>query len=158
MEPVIVIKQNLDRKETYRYQGLLVERTPTRIVLEARFTREDMPFHGMVLGKNDRFIETYYTDRWYNVFEIHDREDDHLKGWYCNIGYPARLQAGQLSYIDLALDLLVFPDGRQLVLDLDEFESLSINEKIRSQAFQALEDLKGRFNDGPEGGRISFRP
>ena len=158
MESMTVIKQNLEGKETYRYEGFLLERTPTRIVLEARFTREDMSFHGIVLGKNDRFIETYYTDRWYNIFEIHDRQDDHLKGWYCNIGYPAEIQAGRVSYIDLALDLLVFPDGNQLVLDVDEFESLSLNEKIRSQALHALKDLKGRFINEPERGRTSFRP
>ena len=30
----------------------------------------------MILAKGDRFVETYYTNRWYNTFEIHAREDD----------------------------------------------------------------------------------
>ena len=46
------------------------------------------------LRRGDRFIETYYTDRWYNIFEIHAREDDRLKGWYCNIAKPAVMEAG----------------------------------------------------------------
>ena len=39
-----------------------------------------------------------------------------------------RSEASQIRYVDLALDLLVFPDGRQLVLDEDEFEALHPEE------------------------------
>jgi predicted RNA-binding protein associated with RNAse of E/G family len=99
----------------------------------------------MLFRKNDRFVEMYYSDRWYNIFEIHDREDDHLKGWYCNIGYPAEIEKQHVSYRDLALDLLVFPDGRQLVLDEDEFESLGLEPEVSQQAWHALEELQDQF-------------
>lgn len=99
----------------------------------------------MPLSAGDRFVETYYTNRWYNMFEIHAREDDHLRGWYCNISHPAEIDGNTLSYIDLALDLLVFPDGRQVVLDEDEFADLEISPKIRGQARQALTELQAMF-------------
>jgi len=102
------------------------------------------------LKRADRFVETFYSDRWYNVFEIYDRDDDRFKGWYCNIGYPAILEKDTISYIDLALDLWVASDGTQTVLDEDEFLELSVDMTDRSQAILALEELKQKFaNEKP---------
>jgi hypothetical protein len=137
-----VLKLDPQGRETWRYHGEVVQSLADRIVLEARFDRQDRLFHGMPLCRGDRFLETYFTDRWYNIYEIHAREDDSLRGWYCNIGKPAILDGDCLSYIDLALDLLVFPDGRQLVLDEDEFNQLDISPTDRQQALAALDELK----------------
>jgi protein associated with RNAse G/E len=98
-----------------------------------------------VLKEKDRFVETFYTDRWYNIFEIYDRDDRGLKGWYCNIGYPAVTDNGTVSYVDLALDLWISADGRQTVLDEDEFAALPLTDRDRELALQALEELKTVF-------------
>lgn len=149
-DPVIVIKLDEGGTETWRYQAILVRRDQNRLILEAYFDREDMQVHGMFLGKGDRFIETYYTDRWYNIFEIHAREDDQIRGWYCNIACPIQVKGNTISYIDLALDLLIFPDGREIVLDKDEFERLAISPAIRSKALHSLQELRERFNSNIE--------
>jgi protein associated with RNAse G/E len=145
MTPITVIKRNIYNVETWRYTGEVLERGEHHIVLEAYFDREDSLFHGMTLAKGDRFIETYYTNRWYNIFEIHARGNDKLRGWYCNIGEPAVFDGSTLSYIDLALDLLVFPDGRQIVLDEDEFASLDLPITTRQTAQNALAELQRSF-------------
>ncbi|MBU2609849.1 MAG: DUF402 domain-containing protein [Chloroflexi bacterium] len=146
MTPITVIKCNLAGEETWRYTGLILRREAGALVLEARFNRPDVLFQGISLTENDRFVETYFTDRWYNIFEIHDRDDDRIKGWYCNIGYPAVLEADdRLSYVDLALDLWVTPDLKQVVLDEDEFAALDLEPEIRSRAQKALEELRLRF-------------
>jgi predicted RNA-binding protein associated with RNAse of E/G family len=147
MKEITVSKRNEHNLETWRYKARLLEDKDSRIVLEARFDREDTSLHGMILAKGDRFVETYYTNRWYNTFEIHAREDDQLRGWYCNIGKPAEFDGQVLSYIDLALDLLVFPDGRQIVLDQDEFAELDITNQVRQQALNALANLRSLFRD-----------
>lgn len=101
---------------------------------------------GITIRKGDVFSETYFTDRWYNLYAIHDQEDGSLKGWYCNIGKPVVEEAeGVFSYVDLALDLWVAPDGTQTVLDEDEFAALDMDEETRSQALAALDDLKRQF-------------
>jgi protein associated with RNAse G/E len=143
---ILVIKCNTEGQETWRYRGQLVEQDSNRIVLEAYFDRQDMILHGMMFGKGDRFVETYYTDRWYNLFEIHAREDDRLRGWYCNITRPATFDGLTITYEDLALDLLVFPDGRQIILDEDEFLELDVNPDVKRKARQALEELQAKFN------------
>lgn len=144
-EPITVSKLNPAGEETWRYTGLLVSHQGSTVVLEALFNRPDTPFHEILLKEGDRFLETFYTDRWYNIFEIHDRDNDTIKGWYCNIGHPAVLNDGVLSYIDLALDLLVYPDGRQLVLDEDEFEILPLDTAQRSQSLAALAEIQELF-------------
>ena len=131
---------------TWEYTGEVLERGEDFVRLEARFNRADTPFQGIVLKQGDRFVETFYTNRWYNIFEIHDRDDDALKGWYCNVGLPAVWDAPDaISYIDLALDLWVKPDGEQTVLDEDEFAALALDEVTRTRARDALAELRARF-------------
>jgi len=146
MRKIVVIKQNLAGEETWRYTGLILSRLPNQVLLEARFNRSDLLFHGILFGQNDLFIEAYYSDRWFNIFEIYDKTTDVLKGWYCNVAFPARFIHGQVSYVDLALDLLVYPDGRQLVLDQGEFEDLHLPEQTRKKALAALVQLQQLFS------------
>ncbi len=146
MEPITVLKRNLQGEVTWQYSGHVLRRGPNLIVLEARFNRPGVSFMGVFLKEGDRFVETFYADRWYNIFEIHDRDDDHLKGWYCNVGKPAILDETTVSYVDLALDLWVAADGTQTVLDEDEFEALNLDAEMRTRALAALEELKGIFN------------
>lgn len=138
-------KKNLAGDVVYEYEGDEIRRDANSIVLEARFTREDMPYMGIVLKKDDRFVEYYYTDRWYNIFAIYDRDDGALKGWYCNIGKPAVIEDGVVSYVDLALDLWVSADGKQTVLDEDEFEALNLTDGLREGALTGLNELKQVF-------------
>ena len=145
MTPITVIKLDIHGQETWRYSGQILQRAPNQVLLEAYFDREDRVFHDMPLRKGDRFVETYYSDRWYNIYEIHAREDDHLRGWYCNIGYPAKIGQDSISYVDLALDLLVFPDGRQIILDDDEFAELPLSAHDREQALAAMAEIRESF-------------
>ena len=144
---VKVQKKDLAGKVTYEYEGELLNRDEHSVTLEALFDRADMPFMDIVFKTGDRFVETYYTDHWYNIFVIHGREDGKIKGWYCNIGKPAVIEDGVVSYVDLALDLWVSVDGKQTVLDQDEFEALKLNEELRTGALQGLKELKDLFKN-----------
>ena len=147
-----VQKKNPNGEVTYEYEGVLLNRDENSITLEALFDREDRPFMDVVFKTGDRFIEHYYTDRWYNVFEVQDRDDEKIKGWYCNVGKPAVIEDGILSYVDLALDLWVSTDGKQTVLDEDEFEALELNEELKASALNGLDELKEFFlNKKPPG-------
>lgn len=144
-EAIRVLKCDLNGKVTWQYEGRVLEKEANHVVLEAYFNRPDLPFLDTVFKQNDRFVETFYNDRWYNIFEIHDRQDDGLKGWYCNIGRPAVISQATVSYVDLALDLWVSPEGRQTVLDQDEFEALKLKPEEREQARNALLQLQDLF-------------
>jgi protein associated with RNAse G/E len=147
MSEVTVHKLNLAGQITWQYQGSVLQRAEHEVVVEAFFDRQDMPFQGITLKHRDRFIETFFDDRWYNLFEIYDRDDGQRKGWYCNICYPAVIRVDSISYIDLALDLWVATDGRQTVLDEDEFAGLELDRQSREQAVEALQSLQSLFHD-----------
>lgn len=144
---ITVLKLNLSGQETWRYSGTLLKASPHARLVRALFNRPDLPFHEIILGQGDPFIEIYFDNHWYNIFEIHDRVDDRIKAWYCNITLPARFEGTGISYIDLALDLLVYPDGRMLVLDEDEFADLNLDETRQTEARRAMIELQGLFHD-----------
>ena len=147
MTNITVIKQDYSGNETWRYEGNLIIRQKNEIVIEAFFDREDTPVGEITLSRGDRFVETYYSDRWYNIFEIHDQASGDIKGWYCNIGYPAVITDNAIAYRDLALDLLVYPDGEQIVLDEDDFSALPISREDQSAARLALHELQQKFRE-----------
>ena len=141
-----VQKKNLAGEVTWKYDGVVLRREDNYIVLEALFNRPDTPFMNIVLKENDRFVETFYSDRWYNIFEIYDRDDGQSKGWYCNVGMPAVFEDGVVSYVDLALDLWVSANGKQTVLDEDEFEELNLDDDLKAKALNGLGELKLHFD------------
>jgi len=145
MTDITVLKRNLAGEVTWQYEGRVMQRGVNCVTLEAFFNRDDMPFMDTVLKRNDRFVETFCSDRWYNIFEIYDCDTAKFKGWYCNVGYPAVIERDTVSYVDLALDLWVSPEGAQTVLDEDEFLELSIDVMTRARATSALEELKQQF-------------
>jgi uncharacterized protein len=138
-------KKNLNGEVVFQYDGEVLAREDNAIILEAFFGRDDMSFMNVTLKRGDRFVETFYTDRWYNVFEIFDRDDKTFKGWYCNIGRPAVIEDDVVSYVDLALDLWVAPDGTQTVLDEDEFIELNLDDALKQRANVGLDDLRTVF-------------
>lgn len=142
-----ILKKNPAEEVTWQYDGVELRRGENSITVEAFFNRDDLPFQDIVLKRNDRFVETFFTDKWYNIFEIYDRDDGALKGWYCNLTKPAIIEAGQVSYVDLALDLWVTPDGRQTVLDEDELEELNLGDELKKKVYEGLLELQTYFKE-----------
>ena len=136
-----VKKLNLDHELVIAYEGTVLQRTPDTIVLEARFQRVTLDLGYTTFEHHDRFIEYFFSDRWYNIFEIHSVHDDHLKGWYCNIAQPAVLGEATIEQVDLALDVWINPDGSYRVLDQAEFDALEIDRATRRRAQQAVGEL-----------------
>ncbi len=137
-----ILKKNPADEVTWQYEGMVLSRKENEITLEALFNRDDMPFMDITLKRNDRFVETFYSDRWYNIFEIFDRDDGKFKGWYCNIGKPAIIEDDFVSYVDLALDLWVSANGKQTILDEDELEELNLDDELKQKIYAGLKELQ----------------
>lgn len=127
--------------EVWNYSGTVLQRDERLIQIEARYNFRDKDLGKIQLRYGDRFLETHYADRWYNVFAIFDGERDHFKAWYCNITRPASFDDDHIYAEDLALDLLVYPDLTWEILDEDEFERITIGEDDRRQARKTIEQL-----------------
>lgn len=137
-----VYKLDLQGRRVTSYPATVRESGPEGVVLDARWTRPPLALGYVTFETGDRFIEWFYRDRWYNIFEVRSR-DGRLKGWYCNVAAPARISATEVSCRDLLLDLWVAPDGATHTLDEEEFsqeERLTVSE--RHAALKAIEELR----------------
>ncbi len=142
MKEITVYKLDENGRVVRQYPATVVERLPNLVRLEAFFNQDDLVLDYTTFRRGDRFIETFYTDRWYNVFAIFDRDSQALKGWYCNICRPASIGESSITCEDLALDVWVEPGGQITVLDEDEFAALPLVESDRKQSLIALRQLQ----------------
>lgn len=144
---VTVYKLDESGQEVWQYPARLLARQANFVRLEANFNRDDMDLGFATFKRGDRFVEYFYTDRWYNIFAVYDRDGAGLMGWYCNLCRPAVIEeigGGKTAVYceDLALDLWVPPDASApLILDEEEFATLAISAAERQQAQQALKQL-----------------
>jgi protein associated with RNAse G/E len=139
---VTVHKLDADGHEVWRYTGEVLQASPTHVRLRAAFNGKRVEVGGVVLEPGDTFVEDYYSDRWYNVYAIYSADGRAFRGWYCNISRPARIESGQISFEDLALDLIVHPDGRAIELDEDQFRELGLLPQEATLARQAVAELR----------------
>lgn len=70
-------------------------------------------------------FEHFWLDRWYNVFRFHAPTGE-LIAYYVNIAMPAEMEGDVLSYVDLDIDVIRWPDGRVDVLDRDDLEKNTV--------------------------------
>ena len=96
---------------------------------------------GDVEHAGDVFIECYFRERWFNIFAIYNAQGI-LKGWYSNITTAPEIHSGMIHWRDLALDVLRLPNGREWILDEDEFEALDLPPHERERARKALATIQ----------------
>ncbi|MCT2593466.1 DUF402 domain-containing protein [Streptomyces sp. N2-109] len=128
-----------------RYPATVLGDDGTRAVVSAPWAGPPVRDFGFVrFERGDVFTECYWRDRWYAVKEVRDGEGV-LKGWYCDITRPARVESGSLVVTDLELDLWVSADGSQVLrLDEDEFLAAGLTEsdpEAAARARRALDEL-----------------
>ena len=109
-----------DGAEHRRWNASLSRQEGDMMVLAAEF---DVDVTHEVLGRikqHTRTVEYYWLGRWYNVFRFL-KDDGSTRLWYCNVNTPPDFLEGELTYIDLDIDIVVQPDFSFQVLDREEF-------------------------------------
>ena len=141
-EQVTVYKLDHAGREVWQYPAVVLERDPNHVRLEAFFNRDDMELGYTTFKRGDRFVEFFYTDRWYNIFAVYDRDDGALKGWYGNVCRPVEISELAVRCEDLALDVWIDRDGRFRLLDEDEFAALGLPPEESALVWAAVERLR----------------
>lgn len=142
MSSITVYKYNHAGEYVLQYEGDVLERGATWVCLRALFDRDDADLGFVVFRRGDAFIEWFYSDRWYNVFQVYDGDSPRLKGWYCNITRPAEISEGDVRADDLELDVFVSPNGTIMLLDEKEFSALDLPIEARIAALRAVETIR----------------
>ena len=138
---ITIVKQNPQGEVKIQYQGEVVEHTSQGVVVQASWTLPARNLGYAVFEPGDRFTEYYYTDRWFNIFDIVSASGMR-KGWYCNVAEPACIYDDHIEQIDLLLDVWVDPKGTALILDEEEFAAdTMLNAEQRKGAQQGLQAI-----------------
>ena len=146
MERATVHLHKPGKNTVVTYEGEVVLREPGHVLVHARWAHPRLELPYVTFETGDHFLEHYYTEEWFNIFEIRDNAGG-LKGWYCNVTRPARLDGTVITSEDLELDLFVSPEREFVVLDEDEFEARDLEPSIRAAALNGLEELKRRVRE-----------
>jgi protein associated with RNAse G/E len=143
-EQITVNSRKYDLSIRRRWTGKLVERNDPLIVIVGEFDRDvEHPGLGSI-SRGTISREYYWLDRWYNVFRFHE-PDGKLRNFYCNVAMPPTLADGVLEYVDLDIDIVVWPDEIYEVVDRDDFETNAVkfgySEDVRRQAENSVDEL-----------------
>lgn len=142
MTTITITKNNHRGEPVWQYQGSLIERGDQYVCLRAYFDRQDADLGFVTFKRGDLFIEWFFSDRWYNIFQVHDGDSDSIKGWYCNITRPAVITADTVSADDLELDVWIMPNGTVMLLDETEFADLDLTTDERMAALRAIQTIR----------------
>lgn len=122
---VTVNSRKYDGRVRRTWTGGVVSQNDEMLVVVGRFEANvDHTDLGHIAAGTVSF-EHFWLDRWYNIFRFHE-PDGRLKAWYCNVAMPPTLADGVLDFVDLDIDVVVWPDMRLEVVDLDDFEENSL--------------------------------
>jgi len=122
------------------WSGDVIRDDHEEIVLRCQFTR-DVQTSYTHFRTDDVTVEHYPRRQWFNAFKLISATGA-LKGFYCNVAQPPIVEGDVLSYTDLTLDLFVFPDGRLLPLDEEDFERRASGEYPAWVAERAREAMR----------------
>ena len=138
---ITVTKKDAQGQTKIQYKGEVLEHSAYGIVIQASWTLPTKDLSYTTFEPGDQFIEYYYTDRWFNIFDISSADGTH-KGWYCNVAEPAMIFNDHIEQVDLFLDVWVNPKGATLILDEDEFAAdTTLSDEQRTKARQGLQAL-----------------
>ncbi len=125
-----VLSQKYDTHPHYTWPAVLLGNDGQQLHLEYVASNASYSLHF-----------TFWRDRWYNVLTYYqaDRSLHHL---YCNVAMPPSIQDHTITFIDLDLDVVFWPDGTREILDEDEFEAHRLRynypDSVQANARQAV--------------------
>ena len=118
---VRVRKLRPDGSEKLAWDGDVLHVGRSGLVVRAEFTLPWVDLGCVTFRRGDVFVEFYRWRRPYTIAQVFSAEGT-LKGWYYDVCMPPQRSApGELSYVDLDLDLWYGADGTITLLDEQEF-------------------------------------
>ena len=147
-----------DGTERRRWFGHVARQDGPLIVVDAVFDEEIKHDLLGTIASGTISKEYYWLDRWYSIFRFHEPSGS-LRNFYCNLNMPPVFADGVLDYVDLDIDVVVWPDFSYKVLDRDDYEvnsrlfgySNEVKAKVEATLQEVLERIEARdLPNGPD--------
>jgi len=132
---ITINSRKYDQSIRRTWSAELIKRSHSLIVVAGEFDRDiEHPGLGSI-NRGTVSYEYYWLDRWFNIFRFHE-PDGALRNYYCNVAMPPTLANGVLDYVDLDIDIVVWPDRKYEVLDRDDFEQNALKYGYSEQVLR----------------------
>ena len=150
--PVVTVNSlNYDNSVRKSWSATLVTNSDDRLVLEGVFDRDVVHPDLGLIESGTLSTEYFWFDRWYSIFKFLE-PDRALRNYYCNVNMPPDFSGSTLNFVDLDLDVVVWPDNGFSVLDATEFKEnarkFAYPEIIMKRTHSALEELITLIENG----------
>ena len=120
-----VNSRKYDKSLRRSWKANLLERSDDGILLEGFFDVDVAhPDLGLIV-EGTRSVEAFPFDRWFNCFAFYEPSGE-FRNYYINVSLPPMIGDGVIDYVDLDIDVLVWPSRQVEVLDMDEFDHNSL--------------------------------
>ncbi len=152
---ITINSRKYDGRIRRSWSGGLISQTDKLLVVVGRFGSDvDHSDLGRILEGTISF-EHFWLDRWYNVFGFYN-PDGTYRNHYCNITMPPIFEGDVLDFVDLDIDVVVWPDTRLEILDRDDFELNTTKYGYPSEFRQAVEDAVTELTEMIEAREFPF--
>ena len=118
----------------------LLQRSEEKAVVIYRMPR-DVELEDILLRRGTLSLGYFWADRPYNAYHWIDERLDSV-ALYFNISGRTRIGEHAIEWRDLAVDILISPDGRCRVLDEDELPP-DLDDRLRAYIDEARDELCG---------------
>ena len=143
-ELITVNSRSFDGSIRRSWKCRLAEQTDSLLVLKGAFDADISHYDLGLIKRGTVTHEYFWLKRWYNVFRFYE-PNGAFRNYYCNICMPPKLENEVLDYVDLDLDVVIWPDRKVEVLDDAEYLKNSAKycypESVRKRVSAALEEL-----------------
>lgn len=143
----------LEIKETLAGQRLefpcqRLKQTADKVVVLYRLSKQ-RTVEDLTLPVNTISLGYFWSNRAYNVYHWLTPEGTTI-GLYCNICDQTQITSQHVHWRDLVVDVLLLPDGRHQVLDVDEVPaglSLTLRRSIREARQNLVANRQTLFSE-----------
>jgi uncharacterized protein len=123
--PITVNSRKYDLTIRRSWECELIRREDQLLVLKGVFETEVVHPELGRIGAGTISHEFFWFDRWCNIFRF-EEPDGSLRNYYGNICMPPTFDGNTLDYVDLDIDIVVWPDQTRQILDEEEFAENAI--------------------------------
>lgn len=130
------------------WSARLLERSNEGLLLEGVFDDEIQHPELGTIAKGSHSVETFFFDRWYNYFVFYEPAGK-LRNYYINLSMPPQVSESVIDYIDLDIDIIIWPDRKVEILDTEEFEENAKYYQYPNYVVRKVLELKNQIIANP---------
>lgn len=154
LQQITVISRSFDFNIRKKWLCTLLSRNPPQLMCYGYFENPVNHPHLGMIPAGTLSLESFWSNRFYNLFVFFESNRE-IRNLYFNICLPATISSAAVDFVDLDIDIVVWPDGSFETLDIEEFQANSRRFSYPHSLYAAIHTTLAEItslakNCGPE--------